>query len=659
MSTPLEQLGQRVATCRQQAGLDVATLSQRARVPEAQLREFERGNGGLALAALSRLARVLGVPTGTFLHTDAPAARAYKLSSVLQQADSTFIHRVRLENYKSIATCDVALGPLTFLVGLNGAGKSNFLDALRLVAEALRTSLDHALRERGGLGQVLRRSEEPPAHFVIQFDFNLPGGRQGHYALKVGATQGGYEVQAEECTVDGGAWYRVQAGVPTGSFQPLPVAAPDRLYFVTVSGLPEFRAAYELLSRMGFYSFNPECIRDLQVPGMGDMLARDGHNLASVLGQLESRAPELKQRLEEYLSQVVPGFQSVRTERLGPKETLQFTLEARGASARHFLAASMSDGTLRALGVLVALFQPMVDSQRWVPLVAIEEPELTLHPSAAAVLCEALQECSQQRQVLITSHSPDLLDQKSLTEDEVLAVVAEHGETRIGRLDVAGCSALRERIYTAGELLRGNQLWPGELSLGRYRAESEGLHQEAREIVDGEVAVQAHVAADERLDVVSRVQEERDCVGARVAVGVGVLSAPGVTFVGAIMLDVDVHIVQCAAVIGVLRRRDSEGVQARAGGYEGTPPGHPACIHVGVGGLIPQECLATRGVVVGPCHTEGDDTRRGTGEGGLGVACIRGGAEGDGKASSEFQETQHFLLLLQVLRPVSSWCQMA
>ena len=64
---------------------------------------------------------------------------------------STFIHRVALRNYRSIAACDVTLGPLTFLVGLNGAGKSNFLDALRFVAHSLRTSLDHALRERSGI----------------------------------------------------------------------------------------------------------------------------------------------------------------------------------------------------------------------------------------------------------------------------------------------------------------------------------------------------------------------------------------------------------------------------------------------------------------------------------------------------------------------------
>ena len=65
--------------------------------------------------------------------------------------NSTFITRVSLRNYKSIAACDVQLQPLTFLVGRNGAGKSNFLDALRFVADALNSSLDHAIRARGGI----------------------------------------------------------------------------------------------------------------------------------------------------------------------------------------------------------------------------------------------------------------------------------------------------------------------------------------------------------------------------------------------------------------------------------------------------------------------------------------------------------------------------
>lgn len=77
----------------------------------------------------------------------------------------SFLRRVRLKNYKSIATCDIALGPLVALVGRNGSGKSNFLDSLRLVADGLSTTLDHALRERGGLAEVRRHSTGHPRNF--------------------------------------------------------------------------------------------------------------------------------------------------------------------------------------------------------------------------------------------------------------------------------------------------------------------------------------------------------------------------------------------------------------------------------------------------------------------------------------------------------------
>ena len=82
-------------------------------------------------------------------------------------SSSVFITRVVLRNYKSIGYCDVRLGPLTYLVGANGSGKSNFLDALHLVRDALNGSLDNALNERGGLSEVRRRSSGHPNHFEI------------------------------------------------------------------------------------------------------------------------------------------------------------------------------------------------------------------------------------------------------------------------------------------------------------------------------------------------------------------------------------------------------------------------------------------------------------------------------------------------------------
>jgi len=89
------------------------------------------------------------------------------------------ITRVVITNYKSIAACDVALRPLTFLGGMNGSGKSNFLDGLRFIADSLRTSLDHALRDRGGIKEVRRRSAGRPTHFGMRVEFTLGHGTNG------------------------------------------------------------------------------------------------------------------------------------------------------------------------------------------------------------------------------------------------------------------------------------------------------------------------------------------------------------------------------------------------------------------------------------------------------------------------------------------------
>jgi predicted ATPase len=382
--------------------------------------------------------------------------------------DPTFLTRVLLENYRSIASCDVSLGPLTFLVGPNGSGKSNFLDALRFTADALRTSLDHALRDRGGIKEVRLRSSGHPTHFGIRLELRLRSGHRGFYAFRIGTLKrGGYRILREECSIQSPesasatAHYAVRDGeVVSASAQVTPAAASDRLYLVNASGLPEFRPLYDALSNMGFYNLSPDRIRDLQPPGMGELLSRDGDNIASVMGQIASHSPEAKLRIEEYLSKVVLGIRGVDAKSIGLKKTLEFRQSASSDHSLTFMASNMSDGTLRALGILVALFQSTNGQSGQVPLVGIEEPEIALHPAAAGVLLDALRDASQSTQVLVTSHSPDLLDDDRISGDSILAVRADQGVTRIGPLDEVGASALRDQLYTPGELLRLNQLIP-------------------------------------------------------------------------------------------------------------------------------------------------------------------------------------------------------
>ena len=380
--------------------------------------------------------------------------------------DSTFITRVALKNYKSIAACDVQLRPLMFLVGPNGAGKSNFLDSLRFVADALGSSLDHAIRDRGRIDDVHRRSGERPKYFSICLDFTLSEGFTGHYAFRINdLTRGKYKVQTEECVLRSTQhdtqedYFYVKNGTVTKTnMEVAPAAAKDRLYLVNASGLKEFRPVYEAFSRMGFYSLNLDKIKDLQAPDPGDLLTRDGSNLASVFKQL---SPSVKGRIKEYLAAIVPSVDKIEARKYGPKEALVFTQNVtRSEDPQRFLANNMSDGTLRALGILVALFQGNYDPKKRVLLVGIEEPESALHPAAAGVLLDALREAADKTQIIITSHSPDLLDDKDLAVESILAVEARNGTTTIAHVHEAGRSAVHDRLYTTGELLRLNQLQP-------------------------------------------------------------------------------------------------------------------------------------------------------------------------------------------------------
>ncbi|MDG5497274.1 AAA family ATPase [Niveispirillum sp. BGYR6] len=377
------------------------------------------------------------------------------------------IRRITLRNYKSIAYCRIDLHDLMFLVGRNGAGKSNFLDAFRFVSDALRTSLDQALRDRGGIREVRRRSGGHPTHFAIRLEFQLPDGRYGYYAFSVGTTgTGAPQVAREECWVypaqDFGEpdYFEILAGEVKGnSLSAFPAVLPDRLALVAASGLPAFRPVFDLLSRMDVYNINPEVLRAPQKPDLGGVMRHDGSNAASVLHRFSA---ETRESVRTHLSRIVPGVSAVTVKPLGSYETIEFSQIVQGQ--KHpwaFLAQQMSDGTLRALGILLAAFQDGAGSAAVSPrLIGLEEPETALHPAAVGILLSALQEGARHRQILVTCHSPDLLDSFDIVPNQMIAVESKNGTSVLGPLDSASIQTLRDHLLTPGELLRQDQLAP-------------------------------------------------------------------------------------------------------------------------------------------------------------------------------------------------------
>ena len=371
------------------------------------------------------------------------------------------LRAVQIRNYRSLSEVVVQLGGFTVLVGPNGSGKSNFVDSLAFVQEALTSTLTRAVQVRGGIEGVRRRSAGHPTNVGFRLELWLPGGRTASYSFEIAARpQGVFAVKRETCNIVEGGLIASTYDLREGEFAAAPPGIrpriePDRLALTVLSAVEEFREIYDFLAGMRFYSLVPEHIRDLQDPDTGISLKRDGSNAAAVLREIQVRNAEDHERIARLLGKVVPGITGVEYDHIGSKETIRFRQQVGTKHPWAFPPINMSDGTLRVLGLLLAIFQ-------WPPppIVVLEEPESTVHPAAVDVLMDVFKEGQRRSQLLLTTHSPDILDSSKISEEELRVVTSTNGRTHISPLGKISRKAVRERLYTAGDLMRINDLEP-------------------------------------------------------------------------------------------------------------------------------------------------------------------------------------------------------
>jgi predicted ATPase len=390
--------------------------------------------------------------------------------------------QIQARNFRSLDEVVVHLGQFTVLVGPNGSGKSNLVDCLSFVTDSVTSTLARAVQVRGGIDGVRRRSAGHPTNMGIRLDLRLTGRRIASYAFEIAArSQGDFVVKRETCRIATEGVISAAYDLREGEFTEAPSGvrpriAPDRLALTVLSATEEFRDVYDFIAGMRFYSLVPDHIRALQDPDTGLSLKKDGSNAASVLREVKARNTEDYERLCRLLGKVVPGTTSVEYERVGSKETLQFRQQIGTKYPWTFPPLNMSDGTLRVFGLLLAIYQ-----QPPPPFVAVEEPESTVHPGALDVLLDAFLEGQQRSQVLITTHSPDLLDSPKIADEQIRVVTANAGRTSISPVSAASRAAVRRGLYSAGELMRANSLDPDLAASVQLNAELDLFGRPAHE----------------------------------------------------------------------------------------------------------------------------------------------------------------------------------
>lgn len=370
------------------------------------------------------------------------------------------IKHLWVKNYRSLADVNISFEPLTVLVGLNGSGKSNLVDVFRFVSDALQHGLDAAIIKRHGMSALRRWSAKGrPYNVEIELDIETDT-MWGQYSFTLGSERRGeYRVKKEKCLVGtpgetrAETWFETSNGKWVGRSEELNVPIQRTgLTFPLTAGIEPYNALYNFLTGMSFYNIFPNALGEPQRPANPYPLDEHGGNLASVLRELERNKSAFLPNLEAALGDVIDDVNSYQVSQVGGYLVTKLRHDTSdGNRAPLFELSQESDGTLRMLGILTALYQ---DPPR--TLIALEEPELTIHPGAMSMLWEEIQNASSRSQILVTTHSPDLLD---MCEAEQLRVVEKlEGITHIGPIEEEQKQIVQDRLFAPGQLLQAQGL---------------------------------------------------------------------------------------------------------------------------------------------------------------------------------------------------------
>lgn len=376
--------------------------------------------------------------------------------------------KIIIKRFRSFPSAVLELDNPLFVVGRNGSGKSNLADVFGFVAEAMASPLQAVFDGKGGIAAVRNRSsvKSAPPNMGLAFEFGAFNGIEGgRFAFEVKALPNyGFRIVREQCLVrkkDGTRWWFDRTDTWKSNAEGLtPALESTALALPLVGGDERFAPIFKVLSAMRVYSIEPAKLRAMQDPDSGIVLKPDGGNAASVLQELSrgEKAKATQQEVHRILESIVPETKSVSPKKHGNKLSMSFSQGWGEGKKLTFDAFSMSDGTLRSLGLIMAVFQKQRPS-----VLVIEEPEATIHPGALGAVLDLIRRAAKSMQVIVATHSPELLDAEWITDENLRIVSWQEGASHLLLPSAATREAMRSHLMGAGELLRSNALHAEEL----------------------------------------------------------------------------------------------------------------------------------------------------------------------------------------------------
>lgn len=337
-----------------------------------------------------------------------------------------FVH-LRLENWRNFQVVDVALQQRVFVAGPNASGKSNLLDALGFLRQLASPGggLQNAVIERGGISKIrcLAARRYSDIVFRVKIGEDIA---DWEYSLTLSQDNQRRPIVKAETVIKRNEIVLIRPDQNDKK----DTERLTQTHLEQVSANARFREVTEFLGSIRYLHVVPQLIREPERHRTKSEKERDpyGSDFFEQIAKApdKTRASRLD-KIKGALTIALPQLQTLELERdeIGVPH-LRGRFEHWRPKAGWQREDQFSDGTLRLIGLLWAV----LDGNG--PLL-LEEPELSLHPKVVSFIPQMLWNITRRRrrQIMLTTHSPEMLSDRGIGADEVLLLHPSSEGTRV------------------------------------------------------------------------------------------------------------------------------------------------------------------------------------------------------------------------------------
>ena len=368
------------------------------------------------------------------------------------------IDRVHIKGFRSLADIEIARLPdVTVMIGANGSGKSNFIHFFEMLSWMLRSQkLGEFIGRYGGADDQLFGGNKQTPRMEATVGLTTEAGQNEYHFALAHAHPDRFIFTEEACRFSSSD-RPTQAGwqyIKGSGYQEAKIveAAQSGTYL----GVNPDTASYivKLLRNCATHQFH-DTSDESNLKKRWDVednshLRSHGGNLASILYRLEQEDLGRFELICHYISRILPVFDRFAIEESYGKVSLRWKAKW---TDKTFGAHLTSDGSLRFFALVTLLNLP---PEMLPDVILLDEPELGLHPTAIELVAHMVKALAQEKQVIVATQSPLLVDAFGL--DEIIVLDLKDGKSELRKLDPDEFRVWIEEDFTPGQLWEKNLL---------------------------------------------------------------------------------------------------------------------------------------------------------------------------------------------------------